>query len=284
MKSATLKIFLVALGLSVMNFSCKSDEAGGSAATQTPNAPAASASPTQGQPQRLPVLTYEVVNTFPHDPNSFTQGLVYRDGSLYESAGEYGKSSLRKVELQTGRVVQQTAVPPKYFAEGLALLNGKLYQLTWQEHTGFVYDAGTFQKLDEFYVDGDGWGLTTDGESLILSDGTNQIRFLDPATFRVRRTISVLFNNRPLTELNELEYVKGEIYANVWHTDRIARIDPKSGALLGWVDLSGLLPAAERSSREAVLNGIAYDESGGRLFVTGKLWPKLFEIKLKPRE
>jgi glutamine cyclotransferase len=238
------------------------------------NAPAA---------ERVPVYSYEVVNTFPHDPTSFTQGLIFHEGALIESTGLEGRSTLRRVELQTGRVLQNVDVPKFYFAEGMTLFGGKIYQLTWKGEKGFVYDARTFEKTGEFSYTGEGWGLTHDADSLILSDGSEQIRFIDPETGKVKRTINVLDGNRPLKEINELEYVKGEIYANVWHEDRVARIDPQSGHINGWIDLSGLLRRGEAGSPEAVLNGIAYDEKGDRLFVTGKLWPKLFEIRLKQK-
>jgi glutamine cyclotransferase len=228
-----------------------------------------------------PVYGYEVVHAWPHDADAFTQGLVFHDGKFLESTGELGHSSLRRVEAETGRVLEKVDVPPPFFAEGITLLNGKIYQLTWQQQLGFIYDAATFQKLGEFRYQGEGWGLANDDQSLILSDGTNRIRFLDPDNFQVRKTIAVVDGKLPVNELNELEYVQGEIYANVWHADRIARIDPQSGRVVGWIDLSGLLTPGAVTDEEAVLNGIAYDEAQGRLFVTGKLWPKLFEIKLK---
>ena len=223
---------------------------------------------------------YTVVNTYPHDHAAFTQGLLYLNGFLYESTGQYGQSSLRKVELKTGKVLQQVPVSGEFFAEGLALLNGKLYQLTWQSKTGFIYDLDTFKQTGQFFYQTEGWGLTTDGKSLILSDGSDQIRFIDPATFTVQRTINVRENNQPVANLNELEFIKGEIYANIWQTDRIVRIDPKTGQVLRDYDLSGLLPDQDRVNAD-VLNGIAYDPDGDHLYVTGKYWPKLFEIKLK---
>ena len=223
---------------------------------------------------------YEVKNAYPHDRAAFTQGLVYKDGILWESTGQYGSSSLRKVELKTGKVIKTIPVPREYFAEGMTVFRGKVFQLTWQEHKGFIYNPDDFAKLGEFNYTGEGWGLAHDDESLIMSDGTNRLRFLDPETFAVRRTVSVFENGEPLNNLNELEYVKGEIYANVWQTDRIVRVDPKTGKLTGTVDLSGLLPAADRDAESDVLNGIAYDERGDRLFVTGKNWSKLFEIRL----
>jgi glutamine cyclotransferase len=233
--------------------------------------------------QPIPTYGYEIVHTWPHDPNAFTQGLVFQDGKLLESTGEVGRSSLRRVEIETGKVLQKVDVPPPYFAEGIALLKGKVYQLTWQHQEGFIYDAWTFERIGKFNYQGEGWGLTTDGGSLIQSDGTNLIRFLDPSNFQVRRSVAVLAGSTPLTEINELEYVNGEIYANVWHADRIARIDPTTGKIVGWIDLTGLLAPGEVQDEEAVLNGIAYDAANGRLFVTGKLWPKLFEIRLKQK-
>lgn len=227
-----------------------------------------------------PVYGYEVVHTYQHDRDAFTQGLVIQDGKLIESTGEVGFSSLRRVEIENGNVLQKVDVPEPYFAEGITLLNGKIYQLTWQHQLGFVYDASSFQQIGKFNYQGEGWGLANDGTSLILSDGTNQIRFLDPDNFQVKRTITVLNGRKPVNEINELEFVQGEIYANIWHENRIARINPQSGAVTGWIDLRGLLAPGEVTDEEAVLNGIAYDDASGRLFVTGKLWPKLFEIRL----
>lgn len=231
----------------------------------------------------VPIYGYEVVHAFPHDPGAYTQGLVFNDGKLLESTGQVGHSNLRRVELETGRVLQKVDVDAPYFAEGITLLKGKIYQLTWQHQVGFIYDAWTFEKLGEFHYQGEGWGLANDGQSLILSDGSNRIRFLDPANFEVRKTIAVVDGRAPVNELNELEYVQGEIYANIWHADRIARIDPRTGAVVGWIELTALLARGEVSDEEAVLNGIAYDETNGRLFVTGKLWPKVFEIRLRPK-
>jgi glutamine cyclotransferase len=232
----------------------------------------------------IPVHIAEVVNQWPHDTSAFTQGLIFHAGTLYESTGGEGRSSLRQVELETGQVLRKVEVPRPYFAEGLTLLKGRLFQLTWLSQKGFIYDLESLRPLGEFSYTGEGWGLTNDGSSLIMSDGTHQLRFLDPDDFIVRRTISVYDGSRPLRELNELEYIKGELYANIWHDDRIARIDPQSGKLLGWIDLRGLLAPSERRDPEAVLNGIAYDAAQDRLFVTGKLWPKLFEIRLKRKQ
>jgi glutamine cyclotransferase len=231
----------------------------------------------------VPVYGYEVVNTFAHDPDAFTQGLIIHDGALVESTGLERHSTLRRVELQTGKVLQKVDVPRDFFAEGMTLFNGKIYQLTWKGEKGFIYDPQTFEKTGEFTYTGEGWGLTHDANSLILSDGSNKLRFIDPNTYQVKRSIDVTDRGRPIEELNELEYVKDEIYANVWHDNRVARIDPQTGRVKGWIDFTGLLKPGETTSGEAVLNGIAYDESSDRLFVTGKLWPKLFEVRLKQK-
>ncbi|SPE20993.1 Glutaminyl-peptide cyclotransferase family protein [Candidatus Sulfotelmatomonas gaucii] len=227
---------------------------------------------------------YRIIQTYPHDPGAYTQGLVYVDGHLYESTGLNGRSSLRMDDLETGRVLQSAPLSDKYFGEGLAAWGSTLVQLTWQAKIAFVYDRFSFRLLRTFHYDGEGWGLTQNGRNLILSDGTATLRFFDPQTFREVRRIVVKDQGAPVTQLNELEYVRGEIYANVWHTDHIARISPATGSVLGWIDLTGLLPQDERSDPEAVLNGIAYDAAHDRLFVTGKLWPKLFEIKVVPEQ
>jgi glutamine cyclotransferase len=228
--------------------------------------------------------TYRVIHTYPHDPNAYTQGLLWQDGHLYESTGLNGHSSLRMDDLATGRVLQSAVVPSQYFAEGLASWGSTLIQLTWQSHIAFVYDRFSFRLLRTFHYDGEGWGLTDDPHNLILSDGTATLRFLDPATFREVRRITVKDRGIPVTQLNELEFIHGQIYANVWHTDRIARIAPATGQVIGWIDLAGLLPPGSVSDPEAVLNGIAYDAAHDRLFVTGKLWPSLFEIKIIPEK
>lgn len=234
----------------------------------------ASAAPTQ---------SYTVVHVYPHDASAFTQGLIYLDGALYEGTGLNGRSSVRMVELSSGKALQRTDLPAEYFGEGLTNWGPNLYQLTWTSHKCFVYDRFSMRLLRTFSYDGEGWGLTHDKQSLILSDGTSTIRFLNPATFKEVRRITVTDSGRPITELNELEYIHGEIYANIWHEDLIARISPATGKVVGWINLGGLLPLPERrGGDDAVLNGIAYDEKGDRIFVTGKLWPKLFEIKLKP--
>ncbi len=267
--SLTLKLQLIAvLALALSCFQCQ-PTGSNSKPTATPaNGPA-------------PKYGYQIVNIWPHDSNAFTQGLILMDGKLLESTGQEGFSSLRRVELESGKVLQKVNVPEPYFAEGITQLNGKVYQLTWQHNLGFIYDAQTFNRLGQFNYQGEGWGLTTDGQSLILSDGTPSIRFIDPANFRVTRTINVTDRNQPIRELNELEFVKGEIYANVWHENRIATIDPQSGRVNSWIDLTGLMPDTEQLDPEAVLNGIAYDQASDKLIVTGKLWPRVYEIKVK---
>jgi len=228
--------------------------------------------------------TYQVIHTYPHDAQAYTQGLIYLDGHLYESTGLTGHSSLRMEDLDTGRIVQFKDVSSQYFAEGLTNWGRTLVQLTWQDHIVLVYDRATFRFLHTLPYPGDGWGLTQDGKGLILSDGTAILHFLDPTTFHELRRITVKDHGKSIDQLNELEYIHGQVYANIWHTDRIARISPVTGNVLGYIDLTGLLPASERSNPEAVLNGIAYDPAHDRLFVTGKLWPKLFEIKVIPEK
>jgi glutaminyl-peptide cyclotransferase len=223
-----------------------------------------------------------VVKAYPHDPSAYTQGLIYRDGFLFESTGLKGQSTLRKVKLETGEVVQQHRVASAYFAEGLAEWGGQLVQLTWQSNVAFVYDLASFAPRRTFTYAGEGWGLTRDREGFILSDGTDQLRFLDPDTFREVRRVKVTDGGVAVRDLNELEYVRGEVFANVWHTDRIARVSPESGRVVGWIDLRGLMSTAYRLDPEAVLNGIAHDAANNRLFVTGKLWPRLFEIEVVP--
>lgn len=253
-----------------------------SATQPTPAATAPSAA-TNAAADAFPIYTYEVVNTWPHDRGAFTQGLVFLNGVLWESTGLNGQSSLRKVDLTTGNVLKQATVPAQYFAEGLAILDGRMFQLTWQNEKCFVYDLESFQLEKEFTYPGEGWGLTTDGHWLIMSDGTAQIRFLDPATFEEKRRITVVAHGQLVDRLNELEYIKGEIYANIWGTDYIVRIDPVTGKVVGVIDFTGLLPDPDRDANTDVLNGIAYDAAGDRLFVTGKRWPKLFEVRLKPK-
>jgi len=233
--------------------------------------------------QSAPTHGYEVVRVYPHDRNAFTQGLTYVDGFLYESTGVNGRSTLRKVELETGRVLQQIALSREHFGEGLTSWESDLVQLTWTSKLGFVYDRMNFQVKRTFHYSGQGWGLTHDGKRLIMSDGTATLRFLDATTSRETGRQTVRDGTTAVTQLNELETVRGELYANVWKTDRIARIALQTGQITGWIDLRGLLSEADRATRVDVLNGIAYDARNDRLFVTGKLWPKLFEIKLVPR-
>jgi len=223
---------------------------------------------------------YEVVKDYPHDPGAFLQGLVWHNG-FFESTGQFGRSSLRRVEYPTGKVLQRVNLDSQYFGEGLAMVDNRLIQLTWRSHRGFVYDRDSFKQLREFEYDTEGWGLTYDGKSLILSDGTDVLTFINPDSFKPTRKLSVKFNGKALRDLNELEYIDGEIWANVWHTDRIVRIDPDSGRVKSYLNLAGILPEDERSDPEAVLNGIAYDAQGKRIFVSGKLWPRIFEIRLK---
>jgi len=223
--------------------------------------------------------SYRVVNVYPHDTGAFTQGLAYSGGFLFEGTGLRGRSSLRRVTLETGQVVQARALDRQFFGEGIAVVDGRIVQLTWTSGVGFVYDRSTFSLLETFAYDTEGWGLTHDGTHYIMSDGTPVLRWLDPETFDVTRTVTVADGGRPVSRLNELEYIDGTIYANVWQTDRVVIIAPDTGRVVGRIDLSGLLTAAERRLAD-VLNGIAYDPDGDRLFVTGKLWPKLFEIDL----
>jgi glutamine cyclotransferase len=226
---------------------------------------------------------YRIIHAYPHDQHAFTQGLVYLDGHIYESTGIQGQSTLREEDLDTGRILRMQLVSDRYFAEGLTDWKDTLIQLTWQSHTALVYDRGTFRLLRSFHYEGEGWGLTHDQKSLILSDGTATLRFYDPETFKQLRRVTVKDRGKPVTQLNELEFIHGEIYANVWHTNRIARISPANGRVLGWIDLKGLISRDQIPSDEAVLNGIAYDAQHDRLFVTGKLWPKIFEITLTPQ-
>ncbi len=225
---------------------------------------------------------YTLVRSYPHDITAFTEGLLYSNGVLYESTGLYGKSQLRREDLATGRVVLADTLPAQRFGEGLALLHGRLYQLTWKSGTGYVYDARTLAPLDSFKFPGEGWGLTTDSTSLIMSNGSADLRYFDPDSFATQRIVHVTDNGLPVTPLNELEYVQGEIFANVYETDMIVRIDPASGHVLQWIDLTALVPPVEVGSAMNVLNGIAWNPASGDLLVTGKLWPKLFEIRVTP--
>jgi glutamine cyclotransferase len=264
-------------------------------------------SPVPIPAEAIPVYTYTVVNTYPHDREAFTQGLIWEDSFLYEGTGLRGRSSLRKVELETGQVVQLYELPPQYFGEGITIYGDRIYQLTWQSRVGLVYDKDSFELLQEFQYPTEGWGLTHDGEHLIMSDGTATLYFLDPVTLVRTGQLEVKIHDDPLTRfappdycfpwgrrtevvvygepaigLNELEYIQGEIYANVWQSTCVARIDAQTGQLRDWIQLGGLLGAEDYSQPVDVLNGIAYDAANDRLFVTGKLWPKLFEIQIVP--
>jgi glutamine cyclotransferase len=235
-----------------------------------------------GTPQSppVPVYTYRVVHVYPHDRDAFTQGLEFRGGFLYEGTGLKGHSSLRKEDLQSSRVLQKIDLADQYFGEGVTVLDRKIVELTWQSHIGFVYDRSSFQLQRSFNYSGEGWGLANDGQRIYMSDGTAQIRVLQPETLEEQRRITVHQGDREFQLLNELESVRGELFANVWQTDEILRISPADGTVMGIIDLSGLLSHTEREAGADVLNGIAYDAANDRLFVTGKLWPKLFEIKL----
>jgi glutamine cyclotransferase len=233
-----------------------------------------------GRSRPAPTQGYTLVRSHPHDPQAYCQGLIFHEGFLYEGTGSFGESSLRKVELDTGKVLQQHDLARDLFGEGITRWQDQLLQLTWKNRQAIVYDLKTFKEIRRFAYEGEGWGLTSDDESLIMSDGTDTLRFVHPTTFAVKRRLLVREGTRRISKLNELEYVDGEIFANIWYEDRIARISPATGHVLAWIDLSSLYPAAERPHRDAVLNGIAYDAKQKRLFVTGKDWPKLFEIQV----
>ena len=235
------------------------------------------------QPGLAPVAGYEVVAEYPHDPAAFTQGLTFQDGELLEGTGQLGESTLRRVDLESGAVEDSVALANRHFGEGIAVLGDRVFQLTWRTNTCFVYDRATFALLDTFTYATEGWGLTTDGERLIMSDGSDRLFFRDPDTFAKTGSVRVRDGGFPVDDLNELEYVDGEVWANVWTTDRIARIDPATGRVVGWIDLTGLLPEEDRERYKVdVLNGIAHDPASGRILVTGKYWPTLFEIAVGP--
>jgi glutaminyl-peptide cyclotransferase len=255
--------------------------AGGCAGTQAIDI--APLTPMVGSSQKdaqIRVLNVKLIRAYPHDPHAFTQGLEYYGGFLYESTGIAGQSTVRKIALETGAIIQKASLPPQYFGEGLTIFHGKIYQLTWLSKKGFIYDLRSLRQIGEFPYDGEGWGLTHDDKSLIMSDGTNKIRYIDPVSFSVTRTLEVYAGAEGVINLNELEYIKGEILANIWHSTRIARIDARNGQVLAWIDLTSIV-ATEHHGEEAVLNGIAYDKIGDRLFVTGKNWSKLFQVKVE---
>lgn len=263
----------------------------GSAGNSTPSASTATPRPASTP---LPVSSYEIVKVYPHDDKAFTQGLFFHDGFLYESTGQFGRSSLRKVEISTGKVLQKWDLPREDFGEGSTLIGDKIYMITWQQGLGRVFNLSDFKLLREFQYQGEGWGLTNDGTNLIMSQGTHVLKFIDPNTFVSNKTLPIMREDgRPLMQINELEYVKGEIWANIWHSEDpkvlgkpnyIARIDPATGKLVGWIDLANISPEDQRRDSENTLNGIAYDAANDRIFVTGKNWKKLYEIKLKPAQ
>ncbi len=286
--------------LVVLSLACTKEPTGSNTANMNANqsngnistrTPTTATSPTTTA--NAPVYTYEIVKTYKHDQNAFTEGLFFHNGFLYESTGQEHKSNLRKVELETGRVVQQQNLDEDSFGEGTTILNGKIYQLTWREERAFVYDAETLKPLNEFRYQGDGWGLTNDGTNLYMTDSTHVIRVLDPETFKTIRTIPVFREDgKSLMQINELEWIKGELWANIWHSEQsdilgkpnyIVRIDPQTGEILGWIDLGDISPDDSKRDSENTLNGIAYDAATDRIFVTGKNWRKLFEIKVKPK-
>lgn len=235
---------------------------------------------TLQRPATRPVELARVVATYPHDPRAFTQGLFFSDGRMFESTGQHGQSALREVELKTGRVLRETKLARRYFGEGSTAWGKTIVSLTWQHGIAFRWDRDTFRPLGQFSYTGEGWGLTHDATHLIMSDGSAELRFLDPTTFAERRRVRVTWQGKPVRQLNELEYVRGEILANIWHSDLIARIDPASGVIKSFIDLSEVTDSLKLGDSEAVLNGIAYDAKSGKLYITGKDWPKLFEIAL----
>jgi glutamine cyclotransferase len=273
------------LALLALPFICScSPPAGGLIPTSSPVSPANTISPTVAPSDTVTAYTYRVVNSYPHDPDAFTQGLVFEDSVLYEGTGLYGNSTLRKVDLKIGAILQVHELPARFFGEGITIYGDKIIQLTWLSNVGYVHNKESFELLREFNYPTEGWGITHDGTHLIMSDGTSTLHFLDPESYKEVHRVKVLDSGSPVTALNELEYVQGIIYANVWRTDRIAMIAPSTGEVAGWIDLTGLLSEEDRTQRVDVLNGIAYDAEDDRLFVTGKWWPKLFEIELIPEE
>jgi len=272
-------LFLLLAGIFFITATVFSAEMGRHSSSEA-TAPTVTNSTLPATSYPAPLLGYRIVNTYPHDPRAFTQGLVFADGVLYEGTGLRGQSGLRKVDLKTGNILRVRQLSAHFFGEGITIYGNRVLQLTWRAKVGFVYDRQTFQLLETFNYPTEGWGITHDGRSLIMSDGTSTLYFLDPQTFQEVHRLAVHTRDGPVSRLNELEYVKGEIYANVWKTDRIAKISPETGEVVGWIDLEGLLKPEDHNSRIDVLNGIAYDVKNDRLFVTGKLWPKLFEIEL----
>jgi glutaminyl-peptide cyclotransferase len=251
--------------------------------TTSNNSSAANTAPTNTTTLAPQVnYTYDIVKTIPHDTQAFTQGLAFYNGELFESTGQYGSSSLRKLDRSTGKVLQRLNLDAAYFAEGMVAVQGKIYQLTWQSGLGFIYDAKTFRQVRTFSYFGEGWGLTYDGAELVMSDGTENLRFLDADSLLIRKMLRVTSNGAALKNLNELEFVNGEIWANVWQTDSIARINPQTGMVAGWIDLSGLQTPTERANAD-VLNGVAFDKERNVLLVTGKHWSKMYEITVRKK-
>ncbi len=278
-----LPVCVLALGcLAAAACANKSNPNGAPASTGRPPAAPVVSPPTAPNPPRVERLAVEVVNSFPHDPAAFTQGLLWSGGKLYESTGLEGRSTLRRVDLTTGRSEKLTGLPDEIFAEGLALAGDELIQLSYRNGRAFVYALPTFAKLREHPYSGEGWGLTFDGRRLVMSDGSARLVFRDPASFAAKGEITVMHAGQPVARLNELEWAEGQIFANIWMTDTIVRIDPESGEVTAHIDAAGLLAASERAGTD-VLNGIAHAPERGTFFITGKLWPKLFEVRFVPR-
>ncbi len=260
---------------------CSDGEQQPAASADSATADGATAAAASGP--TTPGYTFDVVAEYPHDTAAFTQGLLWHEGRLFESTGQVGTSNIREVTLASGKVVRQQNLEEPHFGEGIVILGGTLYQITWQSGKAFTYDWKTFKRTGEFKYDGEGWGLTTDGTSIIMSNGSNVLIYRDPKTFAAMKAVEVKDRGNTVSQLNELEWVKGEIWANVWQKDSIARIDPATGEVKGWIDLTGILPQLDRTGREDVLNGIAYDAATDKIHVTGKLWPKLYEIRLRAK-
>lgn len=279
-----LKPFLIGLAVVVfaaaLYFALNRSDSAKTAGTSNANQSNANQSANAGSARQD---AYEIVGNYPHDPTAFLQGLLWYDGAFYESTGSHGTgfSTLRRLEFPSGKILQSVKLATEYFGEGLTLVDNRLIQITWESKRGFVYDRDTFRLLREFSYDTEGWGITYDGKNLVMSDGSNVLTYLDPQTFEPVRKVSVTMNGRSVYEINELEFIEGEIWANVWHTDMILRIDPATGRVNSFLNLKGILPQEMRTDPEAVLNGIAYDAKDKRIFISGKLWPRIYEIKLK---
>jgi glutaminyl-peptide cyclotransferase len=280
-----IKLTFVALVLPALALlaACKSEQAAPAADTAEGATKGTASAPAATPGTSVPTYGYTVVATAPHDPQAFTEGLFIKDGKVYEGTGQEGKSWISRWDLATGAVELRRELPPPYFGEGISIVGDRLYELTWKHGKAFVYDAKTFKPLDTLSYYGQGWGMTTDGESLYMDDSTSRIRVLDPKTFAVKRTIDVHDGSSPVSMVNELEWYKGELLANVWQSMQIARIDPKTGAVTGWIDLTGLPLPADKTGNEDVLNGIAYDARNDKLWVTGKNYAKMYQIEIKAR-